>query len=143
MVDIIYFLSSIFAIDIAAYAVMSNHYHIVAHVNEARAQSWSNEEVCQLYGIHPLVERYLSGVCTTAAEIDKASVVIEKWRQRLTDIYWFMRSLNEYIARKANKEDECKGRLSDKRAAFLLPALLRTVHAGFPAHGSSLSKSSR
>ncbi len=33
--------------------------------------------------------------------------------------------------------------LSDKRAAFLPLALLRTVHAGFPAHGSSLSKSSR
>ncbi|KGJ87945.1 transposase [Colwellia psychrerythraea] len=126
MVDRIRFLSSIFAIDIAAYAVMSNHYHIVVHVNEAQVQGWSNEEVCQrwcqLYGLHPLVERYLSGSCTTAAEIDKASEVIEKWRQRLTDISWFMRSLNEYIARKANKEDECKGRFWEGR--FKSQALL-------------------
>jgi hypothetical protein len=47
------------------------------------------------------------------------------------------------MARQANKEDNCTGHLLDKRAAFLLLAFLRTVHAGFPAHGSSLSKSSR
>jgi hypothetical protein len=67
---------------------------------------------------------------------------VKEYRSRLMDISWFMRLLNEGIARQANQEDNCTGRLSDKRAAFLLLALLRTVHAGFPAHGSSLSKPS-
>ena len=38
-------LSSIYAIDICAYAVMSNHTHLVLNANKAQAQSWSIEEV--------------------------------------------------------------------------------------------------
>jgi hypothetical protein len=146
MVDRIRFLTSVFAIDVAAYAVMSNHYHLVVYIDESEALNWSEEEVCQrwqqLYHSHPLVERLQKSESSCQAEIDKAQEIINQWRSRLSDLSWLMRNLNEYIARKANTEDNCKGRLSDKRAAFLLLALLRTVHAGFPAHGSSLSKPS-
>jgi REP element-mobilizing transposase RayT len=37
------FLSSVFAIDICAYAVMSNHTHMVLHVDKEMAESWSKE----------------------------------------------------------------------------------------------------
>jgi len=53
------------------------------------------------------VERYVQGDATQA-ERDKVGELAEQWRRRLSDISWFMRCLNEFIARQANQEDGCK-----------------------------------
>jgi REP element-mobilizing transposase RayT len=125
MVDRIRFLTSVFAIDVAAYAVMSNHYHLVVYVDESEALAWSDKEVCQrwlqLYH-HPLVERLLAGNCSCKAESEAAQHIIDKWRSRLADLSWLMRNLNEHIAHKANQEDNCKGHFWEGR--FKSQALL-------------------
>jgi hypothetical protein len=41
------FLSYVYAIDICAYAIMSNHYHVVLHVDKKRADNWTHEEIAQ------------------------------------------------------------------------------------------------
>ncbi len=40
-------LSEVFFIDIFAYAILSNHYHLVLRVNQAQAQSWSKTQVTE------------------------------------------------------------------------------------------------
>ena len=119
-------LSQVFAIDVCAYAIMSNHYHLVLHVNTANAESWSDEEVAQrwtaLYKAPLLVSRWLGGELKSKAEINKTVELINEWRERLQDISWFMRNLNEFLAREANKEEGCKGRFWEGR--FKSQALL-------------------
>jgi hypothetical protein len=107
-------LASIFSIEICAYAVMSNHYHLVVYVNRERARKWPPRTVVEhwekLFRLPPIVQRWLSGGASQA-EAEIAERMIEGWRARLLDISWFMRCLNEYLARRANAEDQCKGSL--------------------------------
>lgn len=126
VVERLHYLASLFNIDICAYAIMSNHYHLVLHVDEILNENLSHEEVCerwcQLYSKPVLIERWQSEQATSEAENKAALAIIEGWRGRLADISWFMRCLNEFIARKANKEDECSGRFWEGR--FKSQALL-------------------
>ncbi|WP_028866989.1 transposase [Psychromonas arctica] len=126
VIERMHYLASVFSIDICAYAIMSNHYHLVLHVNERHSEELSNEQVCerwcQLYSKPVLVARWLDEQTSSAAENKAALAIISNWRERLVDISWFMRCLNEFIARKANKEDECSGRFWEGR--FKSQALL-------------------
>lgn len=124
--------AAIFCIDICAYAVMSNHYHVVLHVDRQRCEALSNDEVaerwCQLFSGPLLVQRFCRQEALSDAEQQTVSDTLTLWRQRLMDISWFMRCLNEAIAREANKEDDCKGRFWEGRfrsqALLDVPALL-------------------
>ncbi len=112
-------LSRSFAINICAYAVMSNHYHLVVHVDAARARNWSEQEVAQrwemLFSLPLLVQKYLKGELSIKAEIRVAQDVLAEQRRRLVDLSWYMRSLNESIARRANEEGQCTGRFWEGR----------------------------
>ena len=126
IVDKLKQLSSIYAIDICAYAIMSNHYHVVLHVDIEKVNKWSTEEVIsrwqKLFSGNVLINRYMANEDLSKAEIEVVSSTVAEWRSRLSDISWFMRCLNEFIARQANKEDECKGRFWEGR--FKSQALL-------------------
>lgn len=118
-------LADIFSIDLCAYAIMSNHYHLVLRVDRQRMARWTHAEVVtrwtQLFSMPPLIERWRDGRLS-AAEQMIAEGMIERWRLRLIDISWYMRCLNEYLARRTNAEDECTGRFWEGR--FKSQALL-------------------
>jgi len=47
IIDRIKQLGSVFAVDLCAYAIMSNHYHIVIRINADEVKQWSNKEVAK------------------------------------------------------------------------------------------------
>ncbi|SFM57324.1 hypothetical protein SAMN05421721_1113 [Ectothiorhodospira mobilis] len=85
-------LSAVFAVDVAAYAVMSNHYHILLRLDPGRAEGWTEEEVLRrwtaLFSGPMLVRRYLDvrqRPVMTAAEQARVREWAETYRARLVD----------------------------------------------------------
>jgi len=122
----IFELQSIFAIDVCAYAVMNNHTHLVLCVQQDVALAWSDREVAarwlKLFGGKPLIRSYVAGEQLSQAQLSAVSSMIKRYRERLFSISWFMRCLNEPIARQANAEDNVTGRFWEGR--FKSQALL-------------------
>lgn len=111
-------LVDIFAIELCAYAVMSNHYHVVLRVDPDRAREWTDEDVAarwaRLYG-NALAKKLTRRDALTNDEKTVLRAAIPLWRTRLHDISWFMRCINEPLARTANLEDQCQGRFWEGR----------------------------
>jgi len=40
-------LADVFALDICAYAIMSNHYHVVLYIDKEQADNWNRDEVIE------------------------------------------------------------------------------------------------
>lgn len=112
-------LSQVFALDVCAYAVMSNHYHVVLHINVDKARSWSMDAVIDhwhsLFNGNLLSHRFKRNDPLSDAEMVALEQCVSDWRDRLMSISWFMRVLNEGIARQANAEDRCTGRFWEGR----------------------------
>ncbi|MCL1061615.1 transposase [Shewanella benthica] len=119
-------LSAIFCIDVCAYAVMNNHYHLVLKIDLDRANSLSNREIielwCKVTKGHDVATKYMNGDTLIEGERLLLDGLLAEWHERLSSISWFMRCLNEEIARRANREDECKGAFWEGR--FKSQALL-------------------
>ena len=119
-------LTEVFAVDLCAYALMSNHYHLVVKLRPADTAAWSDEGVIerwtQLFAGPLVVQRYRQGIAMSDAELKQVSRHISLWRERLGSLSWFMRCLNEHIARLANAEDGCTGHFWEGR--FKSQALL-------------------
>jgi REP element-mobilizing transposase RayT len=112
-------LTAMFAIDIAAYAIMANHYHVLVRVNVEKAAAWTVADIFKqwslVFQVTDLMKQYLAGNLVTDEEIKAAERLAKMYRERLTSISWFMRCLNEHIARAANAEDKCSGRFWEGR----------------------------
>lgn len=74
--------SLLYGIQVVAYQVMSNHYHLLVH---APAVPFSPEEVCRRY------RAFHRG----RQELDPESSRCRLWQQRTRDISWFMRHLQQ------------------------------------------------
>jgi len=134
-------LGGIFAVGIYGYAVMSNHLHVVLAVEPDVAKNWTIDEV---------IDRWLQLYSARDPELlaqKRAALLgnpdaIARCRSRLMDLSWFMRGLDEFVARHANAEDGKSGRfwqgrfkcqaLADERALAAAMAYvdLNPIRAG-------------
>ncbi len=126
IIERIKFLASIFSIDVAAYAIMNNHYHLVLRIDAQQPKEWSDLEIIErwlsLFKGPDIIQRHLKEPLASPAELAIVDSTVHTWRERLSSISWFMKCLNEHIARKANREDHCTGHFWESR--FKSQALL-------------------
>lgn len=107
------FLLNIFCVKLCSYAIMSNHYHLVLYVDKEGSSSLSNKEV---------FERW-EKLCPSNAYIySKLSIEdprfikkLDEWRDKFINLSFFVKHLNEHIAKMANQEDNCKGHFWETR----------------------------
>jgi len=113
-------LAQAFAVEVLAYAVLSNHAHEVLRNRPDIAAEWTADEVARRWlSIFPT--RTMKDVATEEAMARAVELITRRpkrvatLRRRLSDLSWFMRARNEFIARQSNLEDGCTGRFWEGR----------------------------
>jgi hypothetical protein len=109
-------LQSIFTIDVLAYAIMCTHNHTMLRNRPDLMEKLSDEEVAiRWLRLFPHAQDGDGPYVNAVQAIVSNSARVKILRERLCNISWFMRCLDEHIARKANKEDEVTGRFWEGR----------------------------
>lgn len=119
-------LASIFSVELYAYAVMDNHYHLVLYLDPLAPEKWTNLEIAEKW-----LQAYPSKLDEPGfeqqRELKKQAIVasptkLKEYRKRFGSLSWFMSRLNEPLAKLSNEEDIVKGRFWESR--FTSVALL-------------------
>lgn len=111
--------TSLFAIDVLAYAIMDNHFHLVVKTHPERAADWSDLEVARRWtALCPPKDLKGQPVKLSADEL-AALIAQPGWakerRRRLASMSWLMKLIQEKLARQANREDHCTGHFWEGR----------------------------
>lgn len=120
-------LGQAFAVDVYAYAVMSNHFHLVVYYDPKTPQSWTDYEVVDRW-LRACPPRLPDGtIDEELREIKRTSMLVDPHqlavlREKLGSLSVFMKLLKQPIARRANLEDNCSGHFFEQR--FYSGALL-------------------
>jgi REP element-mobilizing transposase RayT len=121
-------LSELFGIDVLSYSVMHNHHHNVIRTRPDVVEQLNDEEVVRRWlAVTPKHRKGTSIQQAASFELDLQTDLanpkrVIELRERLSSVSWFMKSLDENIARRSNKEEGIKGRFWEGR--FKCQALL-------------------
>ncbi len=120
-------LLDVFTIEACAYAIMSNHLHLILMTDPKAALALTDLEVArrwiQLFPAELQRRTQAAGSPADARRVEAAYIEsiladhrkIARWRARLASISWFNKLLKEPIARRANREDNCTGHFWEGR----------------------------
>lgn len=105
-----------FAVAVYAYAVMSNHLHLVLHVEPVATAHWNDEDVAARWvRLFPPRENSYQARIFKQNRLIANTMRLAQCRSRLGSLSWLMKCLAEPIARQSNAEDSCKGRFWEGR----------------------------
>ena len=113
-------LAALFAIEVGFHAEMANHLHLILRTRPDVAETWSDEEVVRRWLTITKLAKSRDGSVVEPSRIRMAIEFnlpgrVKKLRQRLSNPSWFMGILCEYVARRCNREDGCRGAFWEDR----------------------------
>jgi len=113
-------LASVFAIDCITFSIMSNHTHQILRSRPDIVEQWDNEEVARRWlRLTPKRDRHGNRVSEPTQSDLKALLnnakLLAEIRVRLSDVSWWMRYFSQYMACRANREDEITGHFWESR----------------------------
>ena len=116
-----------FSVNVLAYSIMSNHFHLVVHYDPTAPERWSDAEVLDRWMIAFPIKSPDGSM-----DVQKSDFCRRRWlkepkrlqhmRNCLGSLSAFMKYLKQPIARRANLEDGCTGHFFEQR--FYSGALL-------------------
>jgi len=122
-------LARYFAIEIDAFAIMDNHFHLVVYYDPKDCVRWSDSEVayrwCEAFPVKSKKEGPDEAECLKAMQREALlaqPLLLERCRKTLGSVSAFMKHLKQPIAWRANQEDDCTGHFFEGR--FYSGALL-------------------
>ncbi len=113
-------LAGLFAIEIEFRAEMRNHMHLILRTRPEIVQRWSDEEVVRRWLIITKLAKCMTDDLPSPDPVRTEELLgdkkaIKRIRRRLSSISWFMGTLCENIARRANKADGKTGHFWESR----------------------------
>ncbi len=113
-------LAATMGIDLLAFSILSNHFHLVLRSRPDVVKTWDDSEVARRWLQLCPVRCDTSGLPLVPSEPELNSIRndperLSQIRTRLSDISWWMRLLCQNIAMRANREDEESGKFFQSR----------------------------
>ena len=111
--DRLKFLCEVYAVDVAGFAVLDNHLHVLVRLSPERLLELSDEEVVRRWGkLFPPRGKDRKPLKVTQAWVRQKRTdakFVAQTRERLADLGWFMKCLKEPLARIANHQEKQTG----------------------------------
>ena len=113
-------LASCMGIDLLAFSILSNHFHLVVRTRPDVVATWDDTEVARRWLTLCPLRKCAEGGAAEITEFDLNSirhdpVKLKEIRCRLSDPSWWMRLLCQRVATRANAEDEEVGKFFQAR----------------------------
>lgn len=113
IIDRMRHLAQYFAVEVAAYAIMANHFHLVVYFDPNASERWSDQEVARRWvEAFPPKHRGVIDESLQAWQFERLmddEQALAATREKLSSLSCFVQHLKQPIAWRANRESGCDG----------------------------------